>query len=571
MARFVVIPGFLALALLMWSLLNQDSAQDLSNASETLEEANAEANSVRLKGRRKREADARPMTANQVAETVPPINAGDLPLTGATVPFHARVVDERGTPVDDCEVEAWSACRFNWVTPGESMRANSKGNVEGDLESGRYDLWFRSPTLGTLFVQDYVHDGAQENVLDVRLIDRLGIRVLVKESGTPSPGITVHVARLRGDDDPRRIVYNHVTRSVMNLDDPDFFFGPSRLNEHGETDANGIATFHRIPKGTYRVTVFSKSAGLFVDDPPSCVAYRRLTDQPVELSMSLPRFSKVRGCVRAIEEVPYATANLVVQTRVEEDDSLWSASQLVAIGDDFEMSVPVGRVASVRVNAEGFAAWPAPEWRGLIKSKLSSMLRGEDRRLDVDLSKGHKLVGTALTSIGDPVPAVYLRLTGHESGEVATTSTDADGVFRVEGLNPDRYSIRITTPRILPLQDQQAFVTVPSGAGEPTEFNIRVARATTLQGIVVNSDGTPQPAARVWIVAREAYLRELKKSRNRRLEAFTDASGHFAFDEIHPQRDMLLCAEIGNRRSAQVPIKAGRAKDKLLRIELPSK
>jgi protocatechuate 3,4-dioxygenase beta subunit len=82
--------------------------------------------------------------------------------------------------------------------------------------------------------------------------------------------------------------------------------------------------------------------------------------------------------------------------------------------------------------------------RGFVTETKPVNVAGREARLDVRLSRGVTLAGTVTSSAGTPVPNAAISASSSAvDASPGRASTDAQGNFRIEGVAPGRYQIRV--------------------------------------------------------------------------------------------------------------------------------
>ncbi len=494
------------------------------------------------------------------------LNAGESfakGATGAKVPFRAYVVDVDGDPVAEVDITIdGTEHKSRTVT-----KSDEQGAFEVELPAGRYDLLFESESAGALAVRNYIVDGAKDQTKEFTLRDRATVRVFAKQGGKPLSGARVMVQRYR----PKRIaaVKNAVSRpTVINGAgsgvEPEFPIGSPAARF---TDASGKVTYEGLPIDRYEISIStSPSAG---DEDPGgpTQSVTRWIKGTVDIYLNVPKSAKLKGSVRASKEGPRIPATLLLKTKARGTSGVLASTFSIEPNSDFEIDVPSGKVESISVVADGYASWPEPHKRKSIYRKLYALRRGKPARLDVILSKGRAITGKVLTQEGDPVSGVTLRFKGRYAEMAVEATSDKEGLYSVGELTADRYEMSIVNRGVYPIADQRSVVKLPRGQDKPFEFDVKVAPARTLRGRVLDADGEPQPAARVWIVGGG---RSVRNARNigRDLETFTDAKGRFALAELHPERSVFLRAAVGELQATPISIPARRAAPDPLQLVL---
>lgn len=168
---------------------------------------------------------------------------------------------------------------------------------------------------------------------------------------------------------------------------------------------------------------------------------------------------------------------------------------------------------------------------------------GETTVLDWTLPRGARVEGTVTDTRGEPVPYVTVGLLDRRrrwAGE-STGVTDAEGRYRIDGLRPAEYDLRVTAPGFAPITDDaKARVTVPDSL-EPTLWDIVLEEGATLLGVVKTPEGAPQGGA-VLTVKAVGGPRAVR-DRVRDIVAVSSASGTYTLRGIPPNVSVVVVAE----------------------------
>lgn len=167
------------------------------------------------------------------------------------------------------------------------------------------------------------------------------------------------------------------------------------------------------------------------------------------------------------------------------------------------------RGTAARTDVDGvarLAAWPGPY---LVVARAAGLAPGhaeviraegeEVTPVEVALAPPATLSGKVTAPDGRAVPARIAALPVVDDArdasapgeEIATAGAAADGAFRVEGLAPGTYALKVEAPGLHPVLLPR--VAVPRA--DPLE--IRLERLATITGVVLSADGRPAPGALV--------------------------------------------------------------------------
>ncbi len=149
--------------------------------------------------------------------------------------------------------------------------------------------------------------------------------------------------------------------------------------------------------------------------------------------------------------------------------------------------------------------------------------------------------GRVLTAAGEPIGDTTVRLewddpVGARSADrvpLATVRGAADGTFHIANVPAGRYRLRAHAP-----EHADGRVRIEVHAGESVTTSVRLARAETLKGQVVDRSSRPIPGARVlvWSLADPA---------ERPRETSSDEDGHFVLGGLTPGLHRLIAEAPG--------------------------
>lgn len=176
--------------------------------------------------------------------------------------------------------------------------------------------------------------------------------------------------------------------------------------------------------------------------------------------------------------------------------------------------------------------WVGVRARGFVPRAPSPYLAPppDGREIEVHLERGATLAGRISTAAGGPVAGARVAL-----GNTAGTS-DAEGIYRVEGIEPGPTEIDLYHPHYRRLRRP---VVVEPGANT---LDLEVADGRRVAGRAVDEDGEPVAAARVSLEPRERHA-------VRAPQALTAADGTF---ELTPVADGDYGLEASAEGSAPV-------------------
>jgi hypothetical protein len=189
-----------------------------------------------------------------------------------------------------------------------------------------------------------------------------------------------------------------------------------------------------------------------------------------------------------------------------------------------------------------------------------------EHRLDLALPLG-SLGGTVRGPDGAPVGGARVALEREDAFSVLSLGgrnirTDGDGRYEFAGLAPGTYAVRATPPaegRTLAVAVRGGVVVAADRA--TSGIDLRLARAGTISGKVLDADRRPAEGASVYV--RDAQGRIVQSA----IQA--DAGGRFRFDGAGPGGYTLLArkGDLASRESAAVDVDEGETSEVELVLE----
>jgi len=170
---------------------------------------------------------------------------------------------------------------------------------------------------------------------------------------------------------------------------------------------------------------------------------------------------------------------------------------------------------------------------------------GEVTWVDWTLRAGGAVFGRITTNGGRPVPYAAVALADRRRGRQRWTGeitglADAEGAYRLVGVQPGEYDLRVTAPGYAPpTDDETTHVVVGSELGEVRK-DVVLVRGAVLEGTVVSPDGDPVRGARVWV---EAAPGATGGDALRDLMAISGGNGAFRIAGIPSQAHVDVMAE----------------------------
>lgn len=181
----------------------------------------------------------------------------------------------------------------------------------------------------------------------------------------------------------------------------------------------------------------------------------------------------------------------------------------------------------------------APEWMRDADSAAGAEIVTVQDDTDVGtivLSSGASISGTVTSTLGTPVPHVFVNAIDANGDPVHGTFTAPDGTYRLTSLIPGLTRLTFEPPRVFSgAQHQVTVARDEQVAGVDILVAPTPAEATTgkdVIGRIVGPEGQPVPGVRVW-----AYTEEPEESpaRSGGAEAMTDASGVLHLRDVAPE------------------------------------
>jgi protocatechuate 3,4-dioxygenase beta subunit len=197
-------------------------------------------------------------------------------------------------------------------------------------------------------------------------------------------------------------------------------------NTRSFRDESGMFVLENVPTGPLQLLV---TAPGYVDQAvPGLVVEegKPLTDLEIELDRGTTITGQITG--------PDGRAVQGASVRVESEDD-------AGMPRGFRFGNPVDAEGSYRIEAvapgERTLVVTA---RGYLEQTKTIDVSGREMKVDVTLGKGATVTGTVVSDMGAPVPDAYVGIADDRMFGNATARTDSAGNFRMEGIEPGRYT-----------------------------------------------------------------------------------------------------------------------------------
>jgi protocatechuate 3,4-dioxygenase beta subunit len=480
------------------------------------------------------------------------------------------VKDKDGNPVEGAEAEIQQGMNFRGgrggataqinilpgpggprARPGVRTGADGRFEIHG-FSPGDYTLWIRKSGFGTERIDPVkVPESGSPEALAVTLVPGAAITGVVRQkSGTPAEGWSVVASeagtsamgpRGRGNLNPTGSDGLFILEGLRSGQPYDLQLfggpgiGPSRKNVVPPADGVDV-----VVAGTGRIAGRAVDAQTGRPIPEYAVSY-----EPERMG------GGGGGVFRIVNRMAgQRLTGMGEKTEVRSDDGTFQLED-----------VPPG-TWSVVVEAKGYQ--PARVGNVVVEEG------GNVRDVEVKASLGSALKGHVLDAVsGRPVPnaAITHAAAGAGGGPLAflagaasdeETTTDADGVFALDGLVPGKVSLTVKHPDY---SDVHQTVDVKEGTATA---EIKLTPGSALGGLVLSDAQQPLPGASVVLQSAgdTGFGRGMLGGGQ---SAVTDASGRFRFDHLAAGRYSLV-ASLRSRSSATqtIVLQDGQSRDDAL-------
>jgi len=401
----------------------------------------------------------------------------------------------------------------------ETLETDANGRFKHSARPGRYTLLFRGED-GGLILRSYMLDGDPKDDLEFAL----------KEPGA------VAVKILRGKDGVGGADVVLTSREVGEL-----------ATYTLATDTQGTALFENLIPGRYDVQAQVRDGPLAKAQAYAPAAETR------DVKLLVPDGVVLRGTVRAGDRGPgVGAARITLETLAKGSQGYFETVFETQADGTFELTVPKGRPRNFLVEAEGHAPWPDARLRSKVLRSLRGLARKGPVVREIVLKGGAQLRGVVQDETKEPLPGIQLQFRMRRGPTVAVTTED-DGTYVVENLNPGAYDLQVETPGYFPIAGQKIRAWMPGGREpRPVTFDVTLIGARRLEGVVVDGAGKGVGGVRVWIVGGGRVVRSARNA-GRELEVFTQQTGAWSITDIPPDKNVIVRAAMGLLEADPVP------------------
>ncbi len=446
-----------------------------------------------------------------------------------------KVVDAAGSPIQGAEVLAYPldpAAQPESLLRAKAREMRSATGRDGTFSlpavgAGQIDLALRASGAGPKWLRsvDVPPGNAPLDLGRIVLGPESPLRgTVADDAGAPISGARVTAA------------------PVVTVPRPgDFAAGPPPATL---TDGNGQFALSGLEAGV-KVLLRGEQDGFL----PATLEVE-LAEDPERVLLTLKPAEALRGSVVNEEAGPVEGARIVLLT------------QHAAHGDRLR---PLATSVSDRLGAFTFAAVPAGSHRLAVQAagylawsqSLTVDAESPPNPVEVRLERGASLSGRILSERGQPIEGAKVSL--KDEGPMLGlpppgTISDAEGVYRLEGLPVGPQQVQVQHPDYLPERRQLQL----DETGTTRDFTLRSGAG--LAGQVVDDRNEPVAGAMVSLVAEENPVAVEPR--------WTDAEGRFRATGLAPARYSVLVELAGYAPAERTGVEVGsRTPDLLIQLD----
>lgn len=210
--------------------------------------------------------------------------------------------------------------------------------------------------------------------------------------------------------------------------------------------------------------------------------------------------------------------------------------------------LPYVNAGPVILFAAAAAGYQANDEMNFASVRGMRVASGETTWIEWRLRPGGAVEGRVTSDGGSPVPYASVALVDRDAGRrrwssELTAMSDAQGAYKVVGVRPGEYDIRVSAPGYAPASDgKETHVTMAKGLGLVSK-DLTLRRGGTFEGTVTSPEGTGLAGARITLAPADGRT---SVDIVRDLTAVSGASGHYKLTGVPPEVELLLLAEHDN-------------------------
>ncbi len=483
--------------------------------------------------------------------------------------LHGRVTNTSDEPVADAEIYVVSTDGGTPVVGNTLTAADGTYRIDG-LRSGPVQVFLVQASGYATYPEDLfaaLRGGGSglnlspgENTQDAQLSGGGTVRgvVLSQSDDAPVPGVRVSLLSAQAffggtrgattDAEGRFEIANLPKGGAVLLAEKEGWFQP------GVTPQTiGMMMMGEFRGGGARQTDTGRGAKISISE----------TGEVVERELRLARGSTVRGRVLDPDGAPVAGAQVSVQAA--DLPRMFGPLAAMLRGVEPKLSKadgtfeipgpPPGQKAKIVARAAGWLDGSGDEFTAAVGQDVEGV--------EVRLRRGAVVEGVVRDTEGKPLPAALVRwIPGDDAnpwstrwtlGRATPVSTDANGRFRAESVEPGKLIVQVKHPRHLSVSRSDVVVE----DGKSTTLDFQLAAGASITGTVLGPDGRPRAGGRVaigrdgdWQRPDDAYAAEPEP-------VSSDAQGTFRFEGLPPGKFTLTARGESAAPSAPAVVEAG--------------